>query len=124
MDSADADLWTQAFCSDSFTATMSADSTGAIDNKSMFGGSYQRSASEFGDRLDKAASADAAPSQSGRLQQQQQQQSRLASSPYDDEDHCIRTSSEDFDVDLSPADVDDGDFMQVYVIPVVCFFLF
>ena len=101
----------QAFCDDSFTAV--SDST-AVNNRSNF-------ASEFSDRLNgvQTAAADVGlyrPHHRRRVQQQQQQK-RSASSPGADDGQCTqnqrRTSSEDCDADLSPADVDDNDSMQV-----------
>jgi len=98
---------TQAFCDDSFTAV--SDST-AVNHRSNF-------APEFGDRLDdvQTAAADVGlyRSHHRRRVQQQQQQQRWMSSPGAD-DTQRRTSSQDCDVDLSPADIDENDSMQVH----------
>ena len=105
---------TQAFCDDSFTVV--SDST-SVNNRSNF-------ASEFNNRLDDMQpAADVGllgPHHRRRLQQQQR--SASSSSPAADDDLCTpthqrRTSSQDYDVDLSPADVDDNDSMQVQNLP-------
>jgi len=93
-------MYTQAFCGDSFAVVSGST---AVNNRSNF-------ASEFGDRLD-----DVQPHHRRRLQQQQQQQ-RSTSSPAADDGQRTqqrRSLSQDCDVDLSPADVDDNDSTQV-----------
>jgi len=89
---------TQAFCGDSFTGV--SDST-AVSNRSNF-------ASEFSDRLN------GVQSQQYRRRVQQQKPQRSASSPAAEDGQLQRrSSSQEYDVDLSPADVDDNDSVQV-----------
>lgn len=107
-------MYTQAFCDDSLTAVFD---SAAVNNRSHF-------ASEFSDRLDGVQPTGDAdllrPNQRHRRHLQQHQQQRSMSSPAADDaqrTHQRRASSQDRDADLSPADIDDNDSMQVQRLP-------
>jgi len=98
---------TQAFCGDSL---MAASDSAGVSNRSNFTG-------ELTERLDNLQPHHHQQQHGGRRHQQQQQQ-RSTSSPGCDNPPCTqqrRSSSQDCDVDLSPTDADDNDFIQVPV---------
>lgn len=94
----------QAFCDDSVTATVS-----AVNSRSSFAARCSASELTDDDRLDDMQPAGEHGPHHHHCNRLQQQQQRPASSPTAD----VQTLSQNCDVDLSPADADDSDSMQV-----------